>query len=567
MTPEDPTEASFRAWFEQSPVSLLVLTPDLRIVGASDAYLRATETERSRIVGLPLFEAFPENPDEVGATGETDLRASLQRVLRERRADTMAPQRYDIRTPEQGGGFEERWWSMMSSPVLDPGGDVVYIVHRVEDVTDFIQLQQQHADDRSRLTRMEMDIVARAREVQRANEQLRLADSAKSGFMSRMSHELRTPLTAIIGFGELLKLADLEAEHKEWVTVMLRAGHHLLELLNDVLDISRVEAGTLQMSVQPLRVVTVVESALEIIRPVAEARRVSIESDLVSGQATYVMGDVQRLRQVLINLLSNAVKYNRLGGRAIVKVSRVGGGDEAAAGAAGAASRDTPADRIRVSVIDEGNGLSPQELGRLFVPFERLSAASAGIEGTGLGLVLSQQLTLAMGGQLVAESEVGVGTTFSIELPVVEPAVTTALASDEAALIPQQHYGRRCYVLYVEDVAANIRLVEEILRRRPSVEVVSVMSGGTALELAVRRPPDLILLDLHLPDVGGDEVLRRLRATEATRDVPVVMLSADATHGQRERLLAAGAQSYLTKPIGVAALLAAVDEILGTEPA
>ncbi|MBV9951487.1 MAG: response regulator, partial [Acidimicrobiia bacterium] len=217
----------------------------------------------------------------------------------------------------------------------------------------------------------------------------------------------------------------------------------------------------------------------------------------------------------------------------------------------------------RLSVTDEGAGLDGEQLAKLFVPFERLSAAQSGIEGTGLGLVLARRLSEVMGGSLEVESTPGSGTTFSVLLRTVAPATLgTDEAKSDASLTETRSYAAHRRVLYVEDMAANIRLVEQILKRRPSVELVPVMQGATALELARNCQPDLVLLDLHLPDIGGEEVLRRLQADAATSHIPVVVLSADATARQRERLSEAGAKAYLTKPIAIRRFLEVVDQTL-----
>jgi CheY-like chemotaxis protein/anti-sigma regulatory factor (Ser/Thr protein kinase) len=308
-----------------------------------------------------------------------------------------------------------------------------------------------------------------------------------------------------------------------------------------------MDAGQFSMSVEPVAVASVLRDTYELASPLAVRQGVQLELVDEHVAASYVLADRQRLRQVLINLISNAIKYNRPGGSASILVAKL------------------PGDRIAIEIMDSGPGISPSDLERLFVPFERLDAANSGVEGTGLGLVLSRDLIENMGGALEVSSVVGVGSTFSVVLNAVEPTVVDTASPMLQGVVETRTYpGGERRLLYVEDLVANVALVEEILKRRPAVSLIPAMFGGIAIELARQHQPDLVLLDLHLPDVRGDEVLRRLKEDPATRSIPVVMLSADATERQRERLLSAGASAYLTKPIGVQALLESVDQFLGS---
>jgi CheY-like chemotaxis protein len=266
--------------------------------------------------------------------------------------------------------------------------------------------------------------------------------------------------------------------------------------------------------------------------PLAAQRPVTIRHDLDPCDG-YILADRQRLRQVLLNLISNAIKYNLTGGTVHITCSTVAGTD------------------LRISVTDTGPGIAPDKLGRLFVAFDRLGAETSHVEGTGLGLALSKHLIEAMGGAIGIESTVDVGSTFWIELPLTQaPPQPPEEVSIEAGATRDQLAGQRS-VLYIEDNLANLRLVERILSRHPEVQLLAAMQGRLGLQLARDHHPDLILLDLHLPDMPGQDVLRELKADRATRDMPVVVLSADATHGQVTRLLKAGAHAYLTKPINV----------------
>jgi signal transduction histidine kinase/DNA-binding response OmpR family regulator len=551
--PPEP-RVDFRALFESAPGCYLILDPQSVIVAVSESYLRATMTRREEIVGRGVFEMFPDNPDDATATGEANLRTSLQRVRHGLVPDTMAVQKYDIRRPEAaGGGFEVRYWSPVNTPVLGHDGRLAWIIHQVMDVTDFVRLtregreQEQVTEElRRRTAQMEAEVVRRGQDLQAANAALRAANDAKSEFLSRVSHELRTPLNAVLGFGEILAMSDLTEPQRDWVGSVLKAGRHLLGLLNDVLDVSRIDSGQLSLSPEPVAVAELLADTVELVAPMADSHKVGLETELEDRRHYYVLADRQRLRQVLFNLLSNAVKYNRLHGTVRLEVRA----DEA---------------RVWISVVDTGIGIPPDDLDRLFIPFDRLGAAQSGIEGTGLGLVLSRRLTESMRGRLEVTSTSGSGTTFTVELPRTEPIAVSA--AEELCDAPEpRRYAEGTHVLYVEDMIANVALVEEIIKLRPGAKLIPAMTGGIALDLAREHQPDLILLDLHLPDVNGESVLRQLRADPDTRRIPVVILSADATGRQLDRLMSAGAQAYITKPISVRGLLDILDAHLGETP-
>ena len=537
----------FRSLFESAPGCYLVLDPELVIVAVSDAYLHATMTRREDILGRGLFEVFPDNPDDPDATGVGNLRASLDRVRHGRVSDTMAVQKYDIRRPEaEGGGFEIRYWSPLNTPVLRADGDLAYIIHRVEDVTEFVRLQERGTEQQQRNARMEAEILQRSKELQAANRQLRAADAAKSEFLSRMSHELRTPLNAILGFGQLLQLDELSDQQHDSLDHILSGARHLLALINEVLDIAAIEAGGLQVSLEPVAVAEVVAEAVMLMRPLADQHGIVLVGP-DQPCADHVLGDRQRLKQVLLNLLSNAVKYNRVGGSVELACDRVAGG------------------RLRITVADTGPGIPPDALDRLFVPFERLERDQGAVEGTGLGLPLSQRLAGAMGGTLELTTTIDHGSTFWVELPLTESlADRVELHEGRAALVHAQANPAwpALTVLCIEDNASNLELVEQVLNRLPHVTLIPAMRPQLGLDLAAEHHPDLVLLDLHLPDMPGQEVLRRLRANPSTADVPVVILSADARPSQIERMLDQGARAFLTKPLDVKELLTLLDTMV-----
>jgi signal transduction histidine kinase/ActR/RegA family two-component response regulator len=382
----------------------------------------------------------------------------------------------------------------------------------------------------------------RTAELEAAKSVAEAASNAKSEFVSRMSHELRTPLNAVLGFAQLLSLDNLTVEQQEAVSDILRAGRHLLELINEVLDLARIEAGRLPLSMQPLRVADVVTECLALLTPFAAQHDVSLRMVAASDREVHVRADRQRLAQVVINLVSNAVKYNR------------------PAGAVTIGWELHPPEKVRLVVQDTGVGIAGPLLARLFHPFERLEADPS-IEGTGLGLALSRRLVDAMGGGIGVESEAGRGSTFWVDL-VADSAPDSGIGESEAAHRSEPVLPAPVEVLYVEDNESNVRLVERFLGRLSGVALLAAGTGSAGLELATRHRPGLILLDMHLPDMSGEDVLACLRRDPRTQEIPVVGVSADATPERRRSVLAAGAAGYLTKPLDLPAFLATVADLL-----
>ena len=358
-----------------------------------------------------------------------------------------------------------------------------------------------------------------------------------------MSHELRTPLNSIMGFSQLMELEGLEPRQEKHVSLVMKAARHLLELINEVLDLTRIEAGRLAVSAEPVALAGAIDEAMELIGPIASERSVTVTADTTGiTDDLHVVADRNRLKQVLLNLLSNAVKYNHAGGRVEVSFAT------------------TPDRRVRTWIADTGIGVRAEHLPKLFEPFERLGAEETEIEGTGLGLSLSKALLEAMGGTIEVDSQAGSGSTFMIELAEAErPAAGAEQRRPDAHHQPLSvPGGERRRILYVEDNLSNLTLVEQILERYSGIELLSAMQGTLGLDLARKRQLHLIILDLHLPDMSGMEVLKRLKCERATRDIPVVMLTADASKSQAEHARVLGASEYLTKPLDVVSFIATI---------
>ncbi len=429
------------------------------------------------------------------------------------------PARLEYRIVRPDG--EVRWVRCTATPVRDPGGALDRSASVVEDIT---------------VSRLAEGALLAARTAEKAN-------AAKNEFLSRMSHELRTPLNAVLGFAQLLELDDLTTEQHHALQHVIRGGRHLVGLIDDVLDISRIENDHLGMSLELVLVDQLLTDTVELMTPQADAANIVL--NYRSGSAVQaVQADHRRLRQVVLNLLSNAIKYNRPGGRVDVTCTSIG---------------DSVLDIV---VRDTGRGIAAELLPRLFTPFDRLDAHSTGIEGTGVGLALSQRLMTLMNGTLTASSTLGSGSTFTASLPLAtaHPA-DPAVLSVSPAPPPPPLGGPDRTLLYIEDNISNVALMERLLTHRPRWKMIVAGHGTLGLELAAAVSPDLVLLDLHLPDMNGLDILRSLHADPITEDLVVVVISADANPHRIDRMLTAGAHAYLTKPLDVTEVLHLLDTV------
>ena len=398
------------------------------------------------------------------------------------------------------------------------------------------QRLERYAEEQSELARSEQQARTRAED----------ANHAKSEFLSRVSHELRTPLNAILGFGQLLEMSDVDEQQRRNLGHVRRGGEHLLDLINDLIDLSKIDSGERHMSLEPIEIGVIIAQTTDLVSPIATARGITVTVHQADPRI-WAHADLQHLKQVLLNVLSNAIKYNHDQGHVDVRVERA------------------PSGRIQVAIQDDGSGIAPELMERLFTPFDRLGAERTTVEGSGLGLALTKGFVEAMGGAIRIDSEPSLGTTCTIELD--EAAATLRPNRPSADREPSHDpVSRRLTILCIEDNPANLELVEQIFSRRPQITLLTAVQGTIGVQLAREHRPDLILLDLHLPDISGEKVLERIREDPGTNHIPVVVLSADATSGQVERLLASGVHSYLTKPVDVTELLRVVDDVL-LEPA
>jgi signal transduction histidine kinase/DNA-binding response OmpR family regulator len=517
-------QTNFKALFESAPGLYLVLDPDLNIVAVSEAYLEATMTRRAEILTRGIFDVFPDNPDDHAATGVANLRASLNRVQRDRVADTMAIQKYDIRRPEsEGGGFEVRFWSPMNVPVLGADRKLAYIIHRVEDVTEFLRLKEHEsaskqltAELQEHATQMEIEVFKRSQELQRLNRELLDANKAKSAFLANMSHELRTPLNAILGFTELLidNPGDYDDDSRtKFLNRVHASGAHLLSIINDILDLSKVEAGQMELRLETVHVAAIVAEAFGSVEPLAAKKQIKLVA--VAAPGLELIADPGKLRQMVLNLVSNAIKFTSDGGTVTITVQQL-------------------PDTIEIAVADSGIGIAEADRSRIFKEFQQFgSGATRQEEGTGLGLALTQRFANLHGGEVRLESKLGKGSVFTISLPLKPPQDTTA---DRSALP---------LILIVEDNPIAAELLTRIVERGGFRTEVA-RTGTEALAKARGLQPVAITLDMLLPELDGWDVLARLKRDEATSLIPVLVVS---VVDEPQLAMAVGAFDYLVKPV------------------
>ncbi|MGZ4954950.1 MAG: PAS domain S-box protein [Methylobacter sp.] len=391
--------------------------------------------------------------------------------------------------------------------------------------------------DISQRKQYEQEIIA-------ARDEAESANNAKSEFLSNMSHELRTPMNAILGFGQLLEIdAGLNEDQADYVDEILKAGRHLLELINEVLDLSKIESGNINLSLEPLSCAELIAECLTLVKPIAQMQGITI-TDIAIGDYV-IFADRTRLKQVLLNLLSNSIKYNRPKGDVSIQSTVQDG-------------------LVRLAVSDTGYGIPAARIQELFQPFSRLGAEDTDIEGCGIGLTISRRLMKMMGGTIGMESEEGRGSIFWIELPQVDSGPGIQSCSLEQIRTSKAELGveYRYTVLYIEDNSANLRLIAQILGRNPQFRLITAHNAELGLELVSAHHPDLVLLDINLPGMNGYQVLSVFRSLDSVKKTPVIAISANATPRDIERGMAAGFDEYITKPVDVMHFLETVNRLI-----
>lgn len=427
-----------------------------------------------------------------------------------------------------------RWLHGTSTPIKLDNENILWNGVFI-DVTDRKQAEEELEKHRHHLE----DIVKeRTADLEESRDIAEQASKAKNEFLSRMSHELRTPMNAILGFAQVLEMGDInETQHKH-IKEIINGGDHLLKLINELLDLSRIEAGNMEFSIQPVKIVPSIEYAVKTIHPLVEKLNLTIHNEC--DTELEVLSDPTRLAQVLINLLSNAAKYNRKGGQ--IKI----------------ACDQFCNNRLRISISDTGYGIDESHIQNLFEPFNRLGAEQTGIDGTGIGLALTKQLVHLMGGEIFVDTLPDKGSTFSFELALSNTIYKSTIENKEMA---NQATNNKT-LLYVEDNPANMRVVEAIFERKENINLLTATNGKYGLELAKKYLPDLILLDIHLPKMSGYEILKKLKEDSTTKHIPVIALTADAMPLDIEKGLEAGFFQYVTKPIKINLFMDAINNAL-----
>lgn len=525
----------FQKLFESVPGLFLVLSPVFKIVAVSDAYLKATLTQRDEITGQGIFDVFPDNPDDPNATGVANLKASLTRVLQTKLADAMAPQKYDIQRPEsEGGGFEEKYWSPVNSPVIDTNGEVLYIIHRVEDITEFMRLKKKGAE-------MEAEVFQRAQQLQEANEKLRESEKIKSDFFANVSHELRTPLSLIIAPLESSlsgKYGNLDAALNQTLQIIHNNAIRLFQLVNGLLDFAKFEAGKMKTELEPVNCSKLLHSILNDFESTATTKKITIAREIENDNRPILL-DRYLFERIAFNLLSNAIKFTPAQGNILVRTI-------------------VENNKFKLSVKDTGTGIGEKDINYLFEKFRQAESASTRrFEGTGLGLAMVKEFSGLLGGTVYVESEVGKGSIFTVEIPASYTAETEKMdASGSPVLIPRyqiasselknhnQYAGLK--VLVCED---NEELAAYIASLLSSIcELKIARNGQEGWEIIQSWAPELVLTDVMMPEKDGIELCSTIKSTPGTWGITVVLLTA-LTH--REAMIKgweAKADEYLFKP-------------------
>ncbi|MGZ5714110.1 MAG: CHASE domain-containing protein [Caldimonas sp.] len=503
------SEQRFRNILDNVPIGVVYSDLAGRVIQANPRFCELTGYSEAELAALAPDELT--HPDDA-ATDEA-LTAQLVRgeIPMHRRHKRCVTKAGDV-----------VWVRATVTLLRDSQNEPWRIVGVVEDITEHLRLE----------------------EAERAREAAEASNRAKSDFLSRMSHELRTPLNAMLGFAQLLEIDQrhpLAPAQRPWVGQIQQAGWHLLDMINDVLDLSRIESGNLRLQTTTLDLPELIAATVALVASDALRRDIRISQDLGQGTAG-VTGDATRVKQILTNLLSNAVKYNADGGRVHI------------------ASRLSGHDAVEISVTDTGMGMTPEQMEELFKPFNRLGRERSALQGTGIGLVISRRLAELMGGSIGVRSFPGEGSSFTLRLPKAIDPDTVRSDLDSLESMPAEYHRR--IVHYVEDNETNVEVMRGILAQREQVQMEVSVTGLDGLAAVRARRPHLILLDMHLPDISGIELLRHLKSGPDTAAIPVIVVSADALGPQIDAALAAGATRYLTKPVDVAELLAALDELL-----
>jgi PAS domain S-box-containing protein len=519
-------------------------------VRASEARLRALTAHTAALIyevdanGRAIFANRGDDPPRRSVVGSLaqdwyppEHRARFNAFL-QAAFTSGSRQSFEIMLPNEAG--VPRHYVITIAPITTGDGASTVVITAL-DVTELKQAQEALLEANRRL---ESRVRERTQALEAARDEAERANRGKSEFLSRMSHELRTPMNAILGFAQLLEVTERSDKHGYWLSEIRQAGDHLLELIDELLDLASIEVGKLNVRLVPVDLEAVVKEAVSMCQMTADGRQVSLTVES-SGGAPAVVADRTRLRQILVNFLSNAVKYNRSPGRVVVRQDRSADGR-----------------RVRVTISDTGPGIASEKLALLFTPFERLGHEDSDIQGSGIGLALSKRLAELMHCEIGAESVAGQGSSFWIDLPLATEVLAAATTAPPAK---QRAAHRMLRVLYIEDNPINLALMQAAFEDRSDLELLTARDGHSGVTMARAERPDVILLDILLPRMNGFEVLQELRRDSDLRNTPVIAVTASAMAHDVDRGKAAGFAAYVTKPFRFDELLALV-ETLGAGP-
>jgi len=539
-------DIDFQRLFESSPHPYLVLSPDreFHIIAVNEHYLRATGTQREAIIGRPLFDVFPDNPSDPAANGTSDLRSSLLRVLRDRVADVMGVQKYDI--PHENG-FLLKYWSPINTPVFGADGNILSIIHHVEDVTEFVLLREQvNANNHSANTdRMEAEVLRRSAELKDANRQLKAAKAqledreadlaalnellrqqaqAKSEFLASMSHEIRTPLNGVLGMVDLLQRTALDDTQRSFAKTIQSSGKTLLAVINDILDFSKTDAGKMTLVERPFDLSEIIEEVITPFRTSGQAT-VTLVASIAPETPVHLLGDATRIQQVIGNLINNAFKFTERG-TVVIRVAPLRSEDGSV--------------QLQVQISDTGIGIAPSDQRRLFQPFSQVDQSGHRYGGTGLGLIICQRLVQLMHGEITLDSEPGRGSIFSFSIWLQrDPAPIPKRADIDLR-------GKK--LLAVDDRADYLRIIEEQARSL-GMQVLTVDQAPNAIAAAREFQPDIITVDLDMPGLDGFSLEKKIGADDTLKNVPRLLLTASSTLPGARELLHTGFAAAYVKPM------------------
>lgn len=498
------TRDQYTELYDLAPIGYLTISNKGIIIKANLTLVEMLGVSRSELIMQPLSNFILKDDQDI-------FYIHLRRVL-----EIQQRQRCELRFSTQSG---DSWWGRLDSINIES----------TDNKSSTIRLSLSNI---SAAKLAEMNIIATKQEAEYAN-------NAKSDFLARMSHELRTPMNAILGFGQLLDLENenLTDEQKEWVNYIPSSGNHLLELIDEVLDISKIDANEIDANIQAILLDETLKSVVLLVQPLAVKRKIAIQ--MPPETSLSVRADRQRLKQVLINLLSNGVKYNHEGGE--IRISVV----------------SLPGELVRINVIDNGYGIREEDKARIFEPFHRVSDIRENIEGTGIGLTITKRLVEVMDGRIGFESEYNKGSTFWIELHLADD--TEEQFVDEPKINPENHAtSQPKTILYIEDNNANLMMMQQFIKQVSTSELLMATNAEEGIDIAKLQQPDLILMDIDLPGMDGFEALDILQADERTSHIPVIAISAHATRGHVKKYESSNFTTYLTKPINLDKLLSLI---------